>query len=110
MSPAWRGVASAIFNMFVRQVTGGRMTDNLFGLFGIKREVLARCPFDDIFFGFGDYGIRLLYYLQKNKVNIIEFPAIYGRRLAGRGNMRYLQTLCRCTKETLALAAKGRIR
>jgi dolichol-phosphate mannosyltransferase len=109
MVPAWRGIASRIFNIFVRQMTGGRMTDNLYDFFGIRREVLARCPYDDIFFGFGDYGMRLLFYLQQNKAKIFEFPAFCGRRLAGRGNRRYVRTFCRYIKETLALAGKGRI-
>ena len=42
MTPAWRSVASRLFNAFVRGATGGRMTDNLFGFFGIRREALER--------------------------------------------------------------------
>jgi len=109
MVPAWRGIASGIFNIFVRQMTGGRMTDNLYGFFGLKREVLRRCSYDDIFFGFGDYGMRLLFYLQQNKAKIFEFPAVCGRRSAGRGNRRYVRMLYRYIKETLALTGKGRI-
>lgn len=109
MACAWRGISSRIFNIFVRQMTGSRMTDNLYGFFGLKREVLASCSYDDIFFGFGDYGIRLLFYLQKNKAKIFEFPAVCGQRLAGRGNRRYFRTLRRYIKETLALTGKGRI-
>ena len=109
MIPAWRGVASRLFNAFVCGMTGGRMTDNLFGFFAIKREVLDRCPFDDIFFGFGDYGTRLLFYLQKNGATIFEFPAVCGKRLAGHGNRRLFQTFCLYVKATWALAGKGRI-
>ncbi|MFA5144905.1 MAG: glycosyltransferase [Candidatus Omnitrophota bacterium] len=109
MVPAWRGISSRIFNIFVRRITGGRMTDNLYGFFGLKREALKGCPFDDIFWGFGDYAIRLLFYLQKNKVNISEFPAVCGQRLSGLSRMRYFHALCLYTKETLALAGKGRI-
>ena len=109
MTPAWRGVASWLFNAFVCGVTGGRMTDNLFGFFGIRREALEGCSYDDIFYGFGDYGIRLLFYLQKNKAKIFEFPAVCGKRLAGHGNRRLFQTFCRYGKATWALAGKGRI-
>jgi len=109
MVPAWRGIASRIFNIFVRQMTGSSMTDNLYGFFGLKREVLMRCSYGDIFFGFGDYGIRLLFYLQQNKAKIFEFPAVCGQGLPGRGNRRYVRMLYRYIKETLALTGKGRI-
>ena len=109
MTPAWRGVASRLFNAFVCGMTGGKMTDNLFGFLGLRREALERCPFEDLFFGFGDYGIRLLFYLQKNKAKLFEFPAVCGKRLTGHGNRRFFQTFCRYVKATCVLAGKGRI-
>lgn len=109
MTPAWRGTASKLFNVLVCRMTGSRMTDNLFGFFGLRREVLALCPFDEIFFGFGDYGMRLLFFLQKNKAKIFEFPAVCGRRLAGHGNRRFFKTFCLYMKAAWALAGKGRI-
>lgn len=109
MVPAWRGFFSGIFNLLIRLVTGGKMTDNLFGFFAIKREALRSCPFDEIFFGFGDYGIRLLFFLQRNKAKILEFPAVCGRRLSGQGQRRFFKTLCQYTEATWALAGKGRI-
>ena len=109
MTPAWRGVGSRLFNVFVYKTTGSKMTDNLFGFFGIRREVMERLPYDDIFFGFGDYGIRLLFYLQKNKAKIFEFPAVCGKRLAGRGNRRIFETLCRYVKAARALAEEGMV-
>ena len=109
MTPAWRGGASRLFNAFVRGMTGGKMTDNLFGFFGLRREVLERCSFDEIFSGFGDYGIRLLFSLQRHKARIFEFPAICGKRLAGHGNRRLFQTFCHYTRAVGALAGQGRI-
>lgn len=109
MAPAWRGVASRIFNAFVCWTTGSRMTDNLFGFFGLRREALAGCSFDDIFLGFGDYGMRLLFYLQKNKADILEFPAACGRRLSGRGSRRYFQAFRQYAGTALALAGRGRL-
>lgn len=110
MTPAWRGIFSRAFNRFIRQMTGGKMTDHLFGFFGLRREALARCPSGDIFFGFGDYGMRLLFYLQKDRARIHEFPSLCGERPAGRGNRHFLKTFCRYFKETWALAGKGRLK
>lgn len=109
MTPVWRGVCSGIFNLFIRGVTGGRMTDNLYGFFALRRRVLAGCPFDDIFFGFGDYGMRLLFCLQKNHAKILEFPAVCASRPVPRRNRRLVRIFCRYFVETLKLAGKGRI-
>ena len=109
MIPAWRGVASRLFNAFVRGMTGGKMTDNLFGFFGLRREVLQHCSFDEIFSGFGDYGMRLLFMLQKHKARIFEFPAICGKRLAGHGNRCLFQTFRLYVRAVGALAGQGRI-
>ncbi len=109
MAPTWRGICSRIFNIFIRQATGSRLTDNLFGFFAIRRPVLAACPFDDIFFGFGDYGMRLLFYLQKNGATILECPAVCGPRRAGDGNRHYWRTFRSYFQATLALAGRGRI-
>lgn len=109
MVPAWRGIASRLFNAFVCMMTGGTMTDHLFGFFGVRREALAGCSFDDIFSGFGDYGIRLLCCLQQHRAKILEFPAVCGARLSGRGNQRYVRTLGQYVKTTFALARRGRV-
>ncbi len=109
MTPLWRSICSQAFNGFIGGVTGSRMTDNLYGFFVIRKDILAGCPFDEIFFGFGDYGLRLLFYLQKQQARILEFPAVYGRRRAGRGNTHLWRMLCQYMGATLALAGKGRI-
>lgn len=109
MVPSWRGVCSRVFNIFIRRATGSRLTDNLFGFFAIRRTALAACPLDDIFFGFGDCGMRLLFYLQKNGARILECPAVCGPRRAGAGRRHYWRTFLGYFKATLALAGKGRI-
>jgi dolichol-phosphate mannosyltransferase len=100
---------SSLFNIFVRFMTGSRVRDHLYGFFAVKKEALEKCPYDDIFWGFGDYYIRLLYYLQKNKVSILEIPAVSGERKNGRGNRSFLKVFLQYTKETLYLSRKGRI-
>jgi dolichol-phosphate mannosyltransferase len=105
MTPAWRGVASRLFNIFVCGMTGSRMTDNLFGFFAIRREALEGCPYEDIFFGFGDYGIRLLFHLQKSNMKILEFPSVCGKRLGGEGNPNLFQTFFRYVRAVWALVS-----
>jgi dolichol-phosphate mannosyltransferase len=110
MDTRLRHTLSWIFNVFVRLMTGGLITDSLYGFLAIKRSVIERCKYDDIFWGYGDYCIRLLYYLQKKDVNILQFPAVNGRRRGGEGNRRFFQVFWQYFREVLKLAYKVRIK
>jgi dolichol-phosphate mannosyltransferase len=81
----WRALCSWLFNIFIRLATGSRLSDHLYGYFAIKRKALERCPYNKIFYGYGDYYIRLLYYLQKYQVSILQFPAVNGGRVRSKG-------------------------
>lgn len=109
MTPWWRDIMSRAFNLFVRIMTGSRISDNLFGFFAVKREVLMACPVGDIFFGFGDYGMRLLYHLQKNKARILEWPAVYQPRRSGYSHAHLARLFLDYTRATLALMRRGRL-
>lgn len=105
-----RHLLSWIFNVFVRILTAGQITDNLYGLFAIRTSVLQRCDYDQIFFGFGDYFIRLLYQLQRMRISILQFPAVNGRRQAGMGNSRFVKTFATYFAATWRLAwFRGRL-
>lgn len=79
------------------------ITDSLYGYFAIKRETIESIEYDKVFWGYGDYCIRLMYYLQENKANILQFPAVNGVRLAGEGNSRFVKVLCQYTMATFKL-------
>lgn len=90
-----RKMASRIFNVFLRVMTGIKLTDSLYGYFAVKRGILEQCPYDKILWGHGDYGMRLYYYLQNNKARILELPALPGKRLSGQGNRHLVRTFGR---------------
>ncbi len=98
-----RIVTSWMFNLFIRIVLGSKVTENLFGFYAIRKEAIHKCDFDKIFWGFGDYFIRLLFYLQKNNCSILQIPAIFGNRKFGEGNKRLFARIIRYTKETFIL-------
>jgi len=110
MNGRLRHILSWAFNIFVRLMTGGAITDTLYGFFSIKRKIIEQCNYDDIFWGYGDYLIRLLYYLQKNKVQILQFPAINGERRGGVGNRTFLKTFCQYFVATMRLTIRERIK
>lgn len=106
MDNRFRQWASWVFNIFVRIVTRKYITDSLFGYFAIKKTVLQQVNYDDIFWGYGDYCIRLMHYLQKAKINILQVPATLGKRKNGSGNNKLIRTFFQYTKETLKLIFK----
>ena len=103
MDVRWRHLGSWFFNVWVRVLMRTYITDNLYGFYAIRREVLRSLPFDRIFWGYGDYGIRLLYYLQQQGYSVLQFPAVNGRRMAGTGNSHFFRVLHQYTTATLRL-------
>jgi dolichol-phosphate mannosyltransferase len=108
MQEAWRNSASWIFNLFIRIMTGGSVTDCLYGYFAIHRAKLFECDFGQVFWGYGDYCIRLFYYLQKKRVSLLQIPAQNGRRRSGQGNRRFFWVLWKYTREVVLLTMKER--
>jgi len=104
-----RHLLSWHFNIFVRIVTGGCVTDSLYGFFAIKRQVLMHCNFERIFWGYGDYCIRLAFYLQKISASILQFPAVNGKRRGGEGNNAFLKVFLQYFEATIKLAWQERI-
>lgn len=98
-----RHMFSWCFNILVRILTRTFITDSLFGYVAIHRSVLDSIKFDDVFWGFGDYCIRLMYYLQKQDYTILQIPVILGQRKYGTGNARLVKTLFQYLKATLQL-------
>jgi dolichol-phosphate mannosyltransferase len=104
MGNKFRHISSWLFNIFNRILTRTFITDSLFGYFAIKRDVLEGVDFDKVFWGYGDYCIRLMYYLQKEGVSILQIPGVLGQRLGGQGNTEMFKTLRQYTIEVLKLA------
>lgn len=105
-----RHILSWCFNIFVRLMTGGAVTDNLYGFIAIKRNIIEKCDYDKIFWGYGDYYIRLIHYLQKNKIKILQFPAVNRKRKKGQGNRRFLPLFWQYFSETVKFAYRIRIK
>lgn len=108
MESKTRQVLSWIFNIFVRASTGGYVTDSLYGFFAIRKDVLLSLNFEKIFWGYGDYCIRLLFYLQKRKISILQFPAKNGPRENGLGNSRLFRVFMRYFTECIMLVFRER--
>lgn len=104
MDERWRYFCSRIFNIGIRVVTGHNVTDSLYGFFSIRREILEKLDYDKIFRGYGDYCIRLMFYLQKMNCKILQIPAENGKRLSGTGNRKLIKVFFQYTHATVKLA------
>lgn len=100
-------LASLIYNWFMRLILKTQVQDNLGGFFTINREKLFKLPFDKIFFGYGDYFFRILFYAHKLGLTIVEIPAIYQIRKEGTSKSNFFKMVFSYTKAVLHLRFHG---
>lgn len=100
----FRHHGSRLFNLFVMKALDLETTDHLAGFWIMEREkVLELKRRWDLFSGYGDYYIRLLYACRLAGLAIRELPVVYLSRLTGESNTSFRKELIRYTKAVLAL-------
>jgi len=92
---------SKLYNYFLRLALSSAIFDNLSGFFLIKRNILGLVEYNKVFFGYGDYYFRLLYFLQRMNIKIYEFPVIYEKRKFGKSKTRFVKVFIKYTHEAL---------
>ncbi len=98
----FRHICSLIFNKFINFLTNGKLSDNLSGFFIIKKKFLKK-EINKIFYGYGEFYIRLLFYMQNKQIKIDEIPVKYGLRKYGQSKSRLIRMLILYTIETIKL-------
>ena len=98
---------SLIFNFFLRILLNSKLKDNLGGYFCIKRRVLNKLNFKKIFYGYGEYYFRLIFFLIRNKSKIIEIPTHYGERNQGESKSNFFALLFKYSLEAVILKIKN---
>ncbi len=95
---------SLLFNRFIRRALGLPTYDHLSGFWVAERERIRtlnrKWP---LFFGYGDYFIRLLLAAHLLGWRIHERPVRYLQRLSGESKTRFHVELLRYTRTVLAL-------
>jgi len=104
-----RHILSWNFNIFIRCVLRKHITDSLYGFYAIRRSAMAKVNYDKIFWGYGDYCIRLMYYLQELDTPILQIPVVNRRRSRGQANTRFLKIFFQYTSETFKLLFRERV-
>ncbi len=92
MADKKRELLSKIYNKYLIQpILQSPVSDNLSGFFAMKYEKLSKLEFDKIFYGYGDYFIRLIYYSVAKKYKLTEVPSFYIERTYGQSKSKFLQ-------------------
>jgi len=104
----FRYLGSWIFNVFIRLVLGSPIKDNLSGFLVFKKEVISKLQNKGIFFGYGDYCIRLIHYARRAGFVLREIPVVYEFRQGGESKTNFAKYLVDYIKATLALRWESR--
>lgn len=104
MSSAFRQTTSWGFNALLRALFGFRVWDNTSGYYAIAREKLFTLEPEKIYYGYGDYHLRLVWFAQKKDYRIKEIPVFYGNRVAGVSKSRFLKMMSSYFQEAWKLS------
>lgn len=88
-----RYIGSFMFNSMIRFFLRTRIHDNLSGFLGIKKTLYKKLAHDNVFFGYGDYFIRMIYNALMFKPAVIEIPVIYELRPSGASKTNLFKCL-----------------
>ncbi|RJP18929.1 MAG: glycosyltransferase [Candidatus Abyssobacteria bacterium SURF_5] len=108
MESRWRYYASFLYNLFIRFVLGIPIRDKLSGFFAVRREILDRLSFDNIFYGYGDYFIRFLMAMVDLKLSVLEIPVFYDNRPAGESKTMFFKEFMRYTRSVIRIRLSSR--
>lgn len=98
-----RFIGSYFFNIFTRFVLGISVKDAQSGFLAVKKEVFKGFEMDRIFFGYGDYCIRFLYFASHKGFKISEIPVIYRKRIHGESKTNLGRHLIMYTNSVIKL-------
>lgn len=113
MEDRFRQFSSLLYNWGIRLLFRTPVHDNLSGFFSIYREKLVSMNLDQIYYGYGDYFIRLLMVAHKRGYRMLEIPVFYRLRRHGHSKTQFLSTFIQYSLALLALRVKlwtGRMR
>lgn len=100
---------SLFYNVFIRALLHTQIQDNLSGFFAVRRDRLLQLQplFPRIFYGYGDYFIRLLLTAWRSNWKILEVPVFYILRRHGASKTGFWRIFRDYTAAVLRLRLFG---
>lgn len=83
-----QNIGSFVFNAFLKFYFGFPIWDNTSGFYAIRRKTLQSLNPPSIYYGYGEYHLRLVYKAMQRRLHIVEVPVIYPPRLHGQSKSR----------------------
>jgi dolichol-phosphate mannosyltransferase len=90
LTSRFRYWASYAFNVLIRAVLALNIHDNLSGYLAFKKPLLNELEPEAVFYGYGDYAIRLLHHVVRGGGRVLEIPTVYRFRKGGESKTRFL--------------------
>ncbi len=113
MEDRFRQFSSNIYNYAIRLLFRTPVHDNLSGFFSISRDKLESMDLEQIYYGYGDYFIRLLMVAHNRGYRMLEIPVFYRLRMHGHSKTQFVSILTQYTRALISLRIKlwtGRMR
>lgn len=92
-----------LFNVLLRLLFGFPVSDNASGYYAIRKKDLEKLGLDQIFYGYGDYHLRLVYFAMLKRYKIAETPVFYQKRPFGKSKSNLLQMALSYSQEAVRL-------
>jgi dolichol-phosphate mannosyltransferase len=89
LTSRFRYWASYAFNVLIRAVLAQNIHDNLSGYLAFRRTLVDGLDPAVVFYGYGDYAIRLLHHVVRQDGRVLEIPAVYRFRKGGESKTRF---------------------
>ena len=83
-----RYIASLCVNVILRVFYNFPIWDNTSGFYALRRDALFRLEPTDIYVGYGEYHLRLVYKAFQAGMHIVEVPVFYQNRIHGQSKSR----------------------
>jgi dolichol-phosphate mannosyltransferase len=96
-------LTSLLYNWWIRIILRTQIQDNLGGYFAMRRSRIRELPFERIFFGYGEYFMRLLHYAQRRGFSMVEIPSRYRARAQGKSKSNRLKMLYYYSRTAISL-------
>jgi dolichol-phosphate mannosyltransferase len=103
-------VLSMLFNWTLRLLLRTQIQDNLGGYYAMRRQAALALPLDRIFYGYGEYFFRLLFFAQRAGLSIVEVPANYRLRETGKSKSNWGRMIVTYSSAAISLRMANRFR
>ncbi len=103
MDNKFRYFATKSFNLALRTIFAFPTTDNASGYYAIRKKDLEKLNLKKIYYGYGDYHLRLVYKAKVAGYKICETPVYYKERSYGESKSKLLRMAVSYLKEAIKL-------